>query len=370
MKVKVKVDGPGVIPVKLPGVEQKGNVLEFDGRYGLPEVKETCKRLTSPVRSVAKVKAYSPTEQDFQEIGSRVPGTVDASGFGVYQVIASSTRIDTDRDKFGKEILDEMARQYTEGRTVVWGHDVDHGVGKTFAAEVVQAEDGEHELTVKFYVDPETTAKTGNAKRLLDSGIYDRVSIWAYVYPSDYVHSEKSPDGKSYWIFADPEGMIVRHLGIVDMGANTDAVFKSKSDPDDVFTFGEIETETDMNEIEIKIKGLNETAKVSLEEASVKSLVEKLDAEIVKAQGELKKYQEAEAEELRQLRESWSALHKEINPDADSIKLESRAAVLTKEMIQEDLVELKKQAAAKKAKQTDPFKGPEGKKAERAFPGL
>ena len=62
------------------------------------------------------LKMFSPSEDDFAAVTAIVGK--DASEFGIYQTVASSTRIDSDRDVFSKPLLDEMSKQYKEGRSV------------------------------------------------------------------------------------------------------------------------------------------------------------------------------------------------------------------------------------------------------------
>ena len=100
------------------------------------------------------------------------------------------------------------------------------GTGRTFDSSVELAEDGHHELIVKFYILPTSNGPTDTVKNLLDAKVYERVSVKVAAKIIEYTDSETSADGRGYWVFG-PEGAQVAHLGIVDMGANFDAVFKT-----------------------------------------------------------------------------------------------------------------------------------------------
>ncbi|NRA48232.1 MAG: hypothetical protein HRU12_03800, partial [Phaeodactylibacter sp.] len=203
----------------------------------------------------SKLKQSKPNEKDLELIKSIVRSdSVNVDAFGVYESIASSDEVDSDRDKFALPILAEMAKQYKEGRPIVWGHDRQGGIGRSFDAYIESTEEKNY-LIVKFYVLDTAVVPTGKAKDLLDAAVYNDVSV-SLAIPEGYkfVESEESADGRYFREFSNPKGLSVFHLGIVDAGANQDARLKSTFPLDDTFT-GKNQPEMPEKR-EIKIKSL------------------------------------------------------------------------------------------------------------------
>lgn len=351
MKYAVKYSGdPGMVE-GMPGVHADGPELIFEG-YTPAAVEGILKRMSGLVRPFGLRSNYNPTDEDRMKV-AEITGSEDVSGYGIYRAAVSSTQVDLGRDKFSKAMLDELAEQYRDGRTVVLGHDSSMGVGRTFDAEVIAKEgDGEdYELLVKFYVFPDAQGKTGKVKQLLDAKVYDRFSIAASLKMSDVISREDAGDGMPIYTY-DPTRVAVVHLGIVDMGMNTDAV--SKSNTAGAVTFGEITEMTEKKEIvmlEYNLKHVG-AGKVELSADAVSALLENVEKRM-KAQAEkLAKFEAAEDARLKSLRDEWCALRKQIDTEADAEKLNRRANLLDEDLLTEDIENFKRAAAAKR-KQLD-----------------
>lgn len=366
MKKRVPFQGkisPNILP---DGVTLSGSEIEFVG-YDDDTIKGLLKRMSGLVEPTGARVKYKATETDLQLIRDHIGDPdVNLDGFGIYRAVVSSTQRDTDSDKFSQAVLEEMATQYKSGRPVVLGHTMEFGVGRVFDAVVNPKEDeeGEFELSVKFYIVPTATVPTGSIKELLDNRVYDRFSIGAYMKILDVQRDEDS--GKRTY-FYDHTNMVVAHLGIVDMGANTDA--RSKSASQSGISFGEIKSIRKMK-FEKSYKNLG-TVSVSLEQAPVEALLDSVekklndkDQELSDANAKLKVFEDAAEAKLKSLREDWSAKQKELDPDADAEKIEKKAGLLTEDILTEEIADLKKKIAAKK-NQLDPNAGGSGDPAPK-----
>lgn len=319
---------------------------------------------------------YKATEEDYEAIRKHVSDSVDVTKFGVYECVASSTSPDSDGDVFGENVLKGLAHYYEEGRTVVLGsHARDSGVGKTFGAYVKSDTAGTQQLMVKFYIPPEATTQSGgNAKALVDSGVYARTSIMAF-WTQDPKPESKTVSGKDVKVYNSTEGMQVLHIAVLDMGANYDAVMKSlfgtpqsvpgggPNLPPNSKSTGQI-----MNYV-IKSLGLSwqkdniEHADViamlkQAEDESVK-LVEKANAEAAKVlalQKEIEPLRAFKEGELNTLKEKYANLYKQANPEAKADAIEKRVALYTAEsmsLLREDVEALAKAVSKAKSRQTN-----------------
>ena len=326
------------------GVSVDGSDLVFQG-YDSQQVKDICKRMSGLVGNASRTK-YKATDLDRQMIESMIDTeSVDVASFGIYRAVVSSTQTDTSNDKFSVEVLNEMGQQYKDGRTVVLGHDMYSAVGKTFDAEVVASEGG-HELFVKFYVLPGLQTSTGGeVKTMLDVGAYDRFSIGAFM---KITHSVRDEETGIREYFYDHNNVVVAHLGIVDMGANTDAMSKSASGAG--LSFGEIKEEQNefpKMKFEKTYKSLGNVS-VSLEPEAVEALLDQVEKEISTLNEKVKEIETKEAAALSKLRDEWSACKKQLDTAADAEKIQKRADLLTAEILEEDIAEMKKQILKKK----------------------
>lgn len=307
-------------------------------------------------------KAYSPTDEDRKKVAEIVGK--DADDFGIYRTVASSTDIDSERDMFTLAFLEAMGKQYNEGRQVSFMHERGHGVGRTFDSEIVQRQDGQHELFVKFYVVPDAMTPTGNAKSLIDAKVFDRTSVMVAARPTEYVDSEKSQDGKGYYVFGEGKGMQVIHLGLVDMGANQAAIFKSqKSTNSDLPNFGQSEDDLPnsfMNLSEYKIKSLGEKT-VSVPEEALPA-IKRLDTEFEDLQKRLKAYEAKEEAELQKLKDAFVSAKNQLNPsatDAEKERFKTLADAFSgnPDLLKSETEVLQKQIELNKASQNlDPSK--------------
>jgi hypothetical protein len=364
MKYAVKYQGkqPDMIE-GLEGVHATGSDIVFEG-YTPAAIEGILKRMTGLVRPIGQRNGYKPTDDDRLKV-MEITGLEDVSAFGIYRAAVSSTQVDLGRDKFSKAVLDEMAEQYKDGRTVVLGHDSMMGVGKTFDAEVAAKSDGEsdYELLVKFYVLPDAQAPTGNLKQLLDARVYDRFSIAASLKMADVISREDSGDGLPIYTY-DPSRIAVVHLGIVDMGMNTDAV--SKSNRAQAVSFGDINEITEKPRImQYKFKHIG-NGSIDLTEDAVSALLERVEKKFEAQAEKLAAFEDAQMKKLETLRDEWCALRKQIDTDADADKLNRRASLLDEELLSEDIANFKKAVAASK-KQLDP-KGEKNAEPKTAKP--
>lgn len=367
---RVKILQPLVELPKVPGMGRDGDYLTFRG-IGETRISEILKKISESgerPQFVALEKQYSPTESDWTRIKTLVKPGVDVANFGVYRTVASSTRIDSDRDKFGKAVIDKLAEHYQEGRTVVIeDHSGRMGIGKTFEAAVEMAPDGQHDLVVKFYVDDQLNGSSGNAKRLLDSGVYDRVSIKAFIGYPEYIESTSSADGRGYWLYDQAERVQTAHLAVVDYGANPDAKFKSaggKSEKTESANFGEIETIQKQVRMKYQIKSLNQEVELG---EDIKPVIEQLDGKVISLTESLKKYQDAEAVKLKALQDDYQNKLGTLHPsatEAEKAIWKQKASVFPAELLEVEIstldVQLKK---LKTEKQFDTHET--GKKSEK-----
>lgn len=336
---------------------ESGKELVFSG-FDDDQIKDICKRMSGLVGNATRTK-YKATDADRLAVAAMIDNeSVDVGTFGIYRAVVSSTQVDSGRDKFSVAVLNEMALQYSDGRTVVLGHDMYSAVGKTFDAEVVA--DGEnHLLYVKFYVLPGLTTTTGGeVKLMLDTGAYDRFSIGAFMKISDVVRDEETGQ-RTY--FYDHTNMIVAHLGIVDMGANTDAMSKSASGTG--ISFGRIKNENQKNnqmKFEKTYKRIGNVS-VNLEQEAIEAFLDSIEKQFEGLSKKLETFEQKESEKLKSLRDLWSASKKQLDPKAEAEKLEKRAALLTADILEEDIVEMKKEIAKRKQLEINPEGETKGK---------
>lgn len=325
---------------------------------------------------------YKPTKADRDIIKKHVSEGVDVEKMGVYRVIASSSRPDSERHVMSKPVLEKMAKDYTEGRTVViTGHDRGSGIGKTFHGEVVQANDGEYELLVKFYVPPELKAPGGNsAKELIDNGVYERASVMVGITGKpDFV--KKTIGGEPTIIFKSPRGMSTIHLAVVDMGANENAIMKAAGTPQSVPMGGHNlppnQNEPQKTAMKYFVKSLGLKGEIEdLDAPSVSALLKEVetkahaleqlgiekDTEISTLKKELSGFKSAQETELKDLKARYKNLAKQANKELTAEVLEKKASIYTvgtMDVLQMDIAELVKTVAANKGFQTDPNTGNE-----------
>ena len=348
MKYRFRHEKKINIPNGLPGVVAEGDSIVLEG-YQKEEVNGIANKILGSHEKQGKNeldKTYSPTDEDKAKVKAMVGEDVDE--FGIYQCVASDTRIDSERDKFGEAVLRKMEEDYREGRTVVISsHGRNMGVGSTFDAEIITASDGEKELLVKFYISPAAVAPTGNALQLMKHKVYKCVSIYAYVYPTDYVPHDKSEDGSAYYRYDSSEDQKTIHLAIVDMGANPSAKIKSKSSPAATPSF-ELEEINDSKIImKYKILGIEFEAEETSKEA-ISQVEEKVQSKLDK----LKAYEDAEEAATKTKQDKLAANFKLLNSEMKAEEAEARAKLFTGEFLDKELENTAK-ALKKGHKQTD-----------------
>lgn len=320
-----------------------------------------------------EVAKFAPKESDYETIKSKVAEGVDVSSYGVYKYIASSTRPDSTRDRFTRKILQKMAEHYAEGRTIaIASHERSAGIGASFAASVSKAEDGEYELTVKFYVPPGAKGPNGSsAKEMLDAGVYPRASIMAYWTEDPQV--KVSGEGSArVWEYPSAKGMQTIHLAILDMGANYDAVSKALDSKSDTEAGGNLRTKKnanpktpEMEKLAYNLIALKMSGELEVKPASVQALLEKADTEAVKLKNQitnlkseaqtlrddLQKFKDAANATLDGLRGEYENLAKQIDEKADAELLKRKAGLFTLEtqdLLEAEVTAMKKQVAAMK----------------------
>ena len=339
----------------VPGLKVKGQVLEFDDTFSESDITELLKSVSGVAERQVKTKAFTPSENDYDRVKSFTKAEGDVEQFGYYETVASSTTIDAQRDKFDTPLLRAMADQYTEGRTVVFQHRGGMGIGKTYSGEVIANEKNGHDLIVKFYVHDQAMLPTGKAKALIDSGIYDRVSVAVRANATEYVDSEKSPDGRGFFLYGSGEGALVKELTLTDMGVNQDAILKAeKSSFSDRVTFTQIEEKSNPKAMELEkviVKSLGgdeiETTKAG------KDAITALESKIEGMSTELKSFKDKEEAKMNSLREDYLAKSLQANPDAsEDVKkgFEARASVFTEIILNQEIEILDKKIKALKSK--------------------
>ena len=317
-----------------------------------------------------EVRKYSASKSDYDKIAEKVADGVDIEAFGVYSVLASSTRTDSTRDRFTRKVLNAMATHYKEGRTIVLGsHHRDTGIGKSFDATVSKAADGEYELTVKFYVPPGARTTTGaNAKDMLDSGIYPRASIMAY-WAEDPQVKVSGEGSDRVWEYPSAAGMQTIHLAILDMGANHDAVMKSLNSKSDTDTGGNLPPKNnenpknpEMEKLPYNLIALKMSGELEVKPASVQALLEEADGEAVKLKNQittlksetetlrddLQKFKDAANANLDSLRAEYEGLAKQLDDKADAALLKRKAGLFTldtQDLLEAEVTAMKKQVS-------------------------
>ena len=339
----------------VPGLKVKGETLEFDDNFSESDITTLLKSISGVAERQVKAKAFSPEKSDFESVKTLTKADIDVEAFGYYETVASSTAIDTFRDKFDTPLLRAMADQYTEGRTVVFQHRGGMGIGKTYSGEVSPNESGGHDLIVKFYVIDKAMLPTGNAKALLDSGVYDRVSVAVRANATEYVDAEKSPDGKGFFLYGSGEGVLVKELTITDMGVNTDAKLKAeKSSFSDRVTFTQIEEKSnpkamELEKVRIKSLGGDEIETTKDGKVAINALEKKIEG----METELKSFKDKEEAKMKSLREDYIAKSLQANPDADEEKkkgFDVRASVFNELILTQEIELLDLQIKALKQK--------------------
>lgn len=321
------------------------------------------KRLSAPG---AQIDRYEATDADRELVRKHVARSVDVDSLGIYQVVASSTRADMEGHVMSKAILDQLAKDYSEGHTIVMGsHNRTQGVGKSFDAEVVP--DGDHhKLLVKFYVSPTMKGPGGSpAKDLIDTGVYSRSSIMVFFTEKPELEAAKQA-GRDVVIFKSPKYMKTIHLAIVDVGMNEDAVMKAASPQSVLGDENKLRSKSnEMDKIAYSILALEMTGEVELKADTIDALFEgvqkkafelkqktaKLEAETIDLKKQLKAYQEAEESELTKLKDEYQNLSKQLDPDAKAETLEKKANLYTlesRDLLEEEIKGMRKQVAAAK----------------------
>jgi len=307
----------------------------------------------------AVTKAQSWTDED-KAIVQAIVKNQDIEGFGNYVSIASSTRIDFERDKFGESLLQEMAKQYEEGRTVVFMHNASMGIGRTYAAKVVDGQNGDKELEVKFYINPNAQLPTGNAKELIDTGVYSRLSVSVFARPTDYIEADKSPDGKPFYSFQSGEGAAVKELSLVDMGMNADAQilkgYGQKSTSDAPPTFPENQKDA-MELTKYKIKSFDDKS-IELPDSAIE-VVKSLDSEVRDLREKVKGFEDKAKEDLQKLEKVYQAKALQLIKDPTEkhkkqLEMEAKAFSSNPDLLKIKIDALEKQIAKAKSNQLTP----------------
>lgn len=337
---KVKFEDTIQIPENLE-VRQKGDYLLFPDEWSDERVIDVTKRLTRPqIENFIPIqKKFKPEKSDFDRV-RKITGQ-ESDDFGFFLGIASSTRIDSTRDKFTKPVLERFEKHYREGRTVLFMHDGNFGVGATYDAYIEEADDSEYELFVKFYILPKAkTPANIEVKQALDTGIYTRLSVAFRAKVTAYIDSEQSTDGQGYWVFGEPDSLITKEVSIVDMGANLDAVLKSgKSSSDEPHTFDPIIIkDSKMKLKEVTLKSLDDKT-IEVGENYVDA-IKQIDTALGNLQKQLKKYEDAEAEKLKALKDDYIAKFNQLNPEAteaEKTRAKELSEALPEKLLKEDV---------------------------------
>ena len=260
-----------------PGLEK---LVKFqDGKMLVPEgmeedkAKEIAARAIGQNRMLAKFASYQASADDRKKVASILgKAEEEVAAYGIYRVLASSSRKDYQDDRLSKAVLERMGQQYAEGYTVTLMHSPSIGIGSTFEYEISDAGDGQTELFVKFYVSPDAQLPSGNAVKLLNDGVYRRVSIASLMRMTAYVPAEKDGEQGYFW-YDEPDTVQVLELAVVHMGMNRDAKMASVGTSDfwGSDTFGQIheETDTDMEKIKVILPG---DVEVELENSAAEPL--------------------------------------------------------------------------------------------------
>jgi hypothetical protein len=244
-------------------------------------------------------KAYSPTDNDISLIATALNKEVAWVQENMYfvKMIASDTTIDSQFDKFSESVIKAMGVQYSGGwangevggRGFCFMHSRTSVFGKTFKHEIQNAKDSEgndildennsvvRQLVLYAYVNKKAIhAQSGLPYyELIETGLFTKVSISAYLRGWEYVSSADSnyiPKGQTnyYGYFYYPNGDLVEtvEVSLVDLGANQNATITKSFE----VTFEEAapvqneNTETENKEIETPITQANKSVVIDTNE--------------------------------------------------------------------------------------------------------
>lgn len=353
-RVKILTGEIDTLPIE--GVKVRDNYLDFPDTFEIGEVEATLKALSNPPSIQVDIESYQPTQKDLDLAKSKTKSG-DIENYGFFRFIASSTRMDLHRHRFTRKFLVGFRDQYKEGRTMLFQHKHDHGIGQTFDSRVVKADDGEYELEVKFFIHPEARLPTTmTVIDAINSGTYKRASVGFIAKMSKYIPASESEDKEGYFIYDETKSLNVLELSIVAMGANTDA--KIKSTPSGVITFGEIEQDQkNLSMKDIELKSLGKTIQVpgevfkTLQEVDQLNITLKGENEALK--GTLKTYQDKEKEQREALVNEFVNKSLQLNPDLtdeakEAIKKEAELLSAAPELIESKIKGLNEKLAKKK----------------------
>ena len=361
---RVKLLSGNIDSIPIEGVDIEDNYLNFSDSFNTDEIEATIKALSNPPSIQGEFETYEPNQKDLDLAQEKVRKEVDMGDYGFFRFIASSTRMDLHRHKFTRKFLSGFRDQYKEGRTMLFQHKHDYGIGQTFDARIIKAEDGEYELEVKFFIHPEAKIPSGiPAIDAINSGTYKRASVGFIAKMSKYIPASESQDKEGYFIYDETKSLSVLELSIVAMGANTDA--KIKSTPAGLPTFGKIENEKDILMKDIELKSIGKTIEVSDEVFKTLQEVDELNislqGQVKELEGKLKEFTEKEEEDRKELAEDFVQKSLQLNPDAsepekEAIRKEAELLSNAPELIKGKIDQLNQKISAKK-NVTDPGKG-------------
>ena len=367
---RVRILSGNIDPSLIPGAKVVGDYLHIPESFEINETKSALKAIANPPEIEGEFEPYTPTTKDIELAQEKTSKGTDMEDYGFFRFTVSSTRMDMHRHKFTRKFLTGFRDQYKEGRTMLFQHKHDYGIGQTFDARIVKADDGEYELEVKFFIHPEAKIPSGiPAIEAINSGTYKRASVGFVAKMSKYIPASESEDKEGYFIYDEVKSLTALELSIVAMGANKDALVKST--PSDLPTFGEIEQSGNKSQMkDIELKSIKKTIQVPEE---VFATLQEVDQLNVKLQGEVKGlkeslegYQAKEKEEREALVNEFVNKSLQLNPDLtdpekEDIKKEAGLLSGAPELIRGKIKELNQKIESKK-NQLNPDK--KEKKAE------